>query len=211
MCFCALVPCLGQEAGDQPYLCVGKHDASRCGSTPLKRRLRESGQKGTQAPTSCLFPLGEEISVVPNRALDASLSPVILGVQGGSQCLSCGTEKEPILKLEVSLTAASLYSGPEPGEAENTRTARQSKLPWDAADAAVSSLRAAPSPSLALPSAHSCVLSSCPFSTASEHYGALPRDQGLEELHLLPAGYGSYLQLRVRCLPRLVPRHLTRS
>uniref|UniRef100_I3MMX8 Interleukin-1 n=1 Tax=Ictidomys tridecemlineatus TaxID=43179 RepID=I3MMX8_ICTTR len=42
----------------------------------------------------------EEISVVPNRSLDASLSPVILGVQGGSQCLSCGTEKEPTLKLE---------------------------------------------------------------------------------------------------------------
>lgn len=47
--------------------------------------------------------LGEEISVVPNRWLDANLSPVILGVQGGSQCLSCGTELEPTLNLEVSL------------------------------------------------------------------------------------------------------------
>ncbi|XP_054431512.1 interleukin-36 receptor antagonist protein [Pteronotus mesoamericanus] len=44
---------------------------------------------------------GEEISVVPNRFLDISLSPVILGVQGGSQCLSCGTEQEPTLKLEA--------------------------------------------------------------------------------------------------------------
>uniref|UniRef100_A0A8C0I2B1 Interleukin-1 n=1 Tax=Balaenoptera musculus TaxID=9771 RepID=A0A8C0I2B1_BALMU len=43
---------------------------------------------------------GEEISVVPNRSLDAKLSPVILGVQGGSQCLSCGTGQEPTLKLE---------------------------------------------------------------------------------------------------------------
>ncbi|XP_067560507.1 interleukin-36 receptor antagonist protein [Pseudorca crassidens] len=43
---------------------------------------------------------GEEISVVPNRYLDAKLSPVILGVQGGSQCLSCGMEQEPTLKLE---------------------------------------------------------------------------------------------------------------
>ncbi|XP_029087230.1 interleukin-36 receptor antagonist protein [Monodon monoceros] len=43
---------------------------------------------------------GEEISVVPNRYLDAKLSPVILGVQGGSQCLSCGTGQEPTLKLE---------------------------------------------------------------------------------------------------------------
>ncbi|XP_037663127.1 interleukin-36 receptor antagonist protein isoform X2 [Choloepus didactylus] len=43
---------------------------------------------------------GEEISVVPNRALDARLCPVILGVQGGSRCLSCGPGQEPTLKLE---------------------------------------------------------------------------------------------------------------
>ncbi|XP_034362864.1 interleukin-36 receptor antagonist protein [Arvicanthis niloticus] len=53
---------------------------------------------------------GEEINVVPNRSLDASLSPVILGVQGGSQCLSCGTEKEPILKLEP-VNIMELYLG----------------------------------------------------------------------------------------------------
>lgn len=80
---------------------------------------RGSGLKDKQVPASCLFPLGEEISVVPNRALDASLCPVILGVQGGRQCLSCGTEKEPVLKLEVSLIAASSCSGPEPGEARS--------------------------------------------------------------------------------------------
>ncbi|XP_017746964.1 PREDICTED: interleukin-36 receptor antagonist protein isoform X2 [Rhinopithecus bieti] len=45
---------------------------------------------------------GEEISVVPSRWLDASLSPVILGVQGGSQCLSCGAGQEPTLTLEES-------------------------------------------------------------------------------------------------------------
>ncbi|XP_058523379.1 interleukin-36 receptor antagonist protein isoform X2 [Ochotona princeps] len=49
---------------------------------------------------SSLGPEGEEISVVPNRSLDARLSPVILGVQGGSKCLSCGMEQEPTLKLE---------------------------------------------------------------------------------------------------------------
>nr|XP_004452063.2 interleukin-36 receptor antagonist protein [Dasypus novemcinctus] len=43
---------------------------------------------------------GEEISVVPNRSLDARLSPVMLGVQGGSQCLSCGQGQEPALSLE---------------------------------------------------------------------------------------------------------------
>ncbi|XP_041612563.1 interleukin-36 receptor antagonist protein isoform X1 [Vulpes lagopus] len=53
---------------------------------------------------------GEEISVVPNRSLDAKLSPVILGVQGGSQCLSCGTGQEPTLKLEPSSPASSTPS-----------------------------------------------------------------------------------------------------
>lgn len=81
--------------------------------------LGGSGQKDNHATASYLSPLGEEISVVPNRALDASLSPVILGVQGGSQCLSCGTEMEPILKLEVSLTAVSLCSGPGPEKEEH--------------------------------------------------------------------------------------------
>ncbi|KAM7078618.1 interleukin-36 receptor antagonist protein [Molossus nigricans] len=54
---------------------------------------------------------GEEISVVPNRFLDVSLSPVILGVQGGSQCLSCGTGQEPTLKLEP-VDIMELYRGP---------------------------------------------------------------------------------------------------
>ncbi|KAF0876581.1 I36RA protein, partial [Crocuta crocuta] len=53
---------------------------------------------------------GEEISVVPNRSLDARLSPVILGVQGGSQCLSCGTGQEPALKLEP-VNIMELYLG----------------------------------------------------------------------------------------------------
>ncbi|XP_023573256.1 interleukin-36 receptor antagonist protein isoform X2 [Octodon degus] len=53
---------------------------------------------------------GEEISVVPNRWLDASLFPVILGVQGGSQCLSCGTGKEPTLELEP-VNIMELYLG----------------------------------------------------------------------------------------------------
>ncbi|TKC36193.1 hypothetical protein EI555_020598 [Monodon monoceros] len=61
---------------------------------------------------------GEEISVVPNRYLDAKLSPVILGVQGGSQCLSCGTGQEPTLKLEGSVNygyaSLCLGAGPYP-------------------------------------------------------------------------------------------------
>lgn len=65
---------------------------------------------GEDSPEYGFLSLGEEISVVPNRSLDAKLSPVILGVQGGSQCLSCGTGKEPTLKLEVSPVGASLLS-----------------------------------------------------------------------------------------------------
>uniref|UniRef100_A0A5F9CCP2 Uncharacterized protein n=1 Tax=Oryctolagus cuniculus TaxID=9986 RepID=A0A5F9CCP2_RABIT len=55
---------------------------------------------------------GEEISVVPNRSLDARLSPVILGVQGGSRCLSCGMEQEPTLKLEREPDTCSMCSLP---------------------------------------------------------------------------------------------------
>ena len=70
------------------------------------------GRKGSQSSHIPFLPLGEEISVVPNRSLDAKLSPVILGVQGGSQCLSCGTGQEPTLKLEVGpVGAASPLSG----------------------------------------------------------------------------------------------------
>ncbi|XP_069351114.1 interleukin-36 receptor antagonist protein [Eulemur rufifrons] len=53
---------------------------------------------------------GEEISVVPNRWLDARLSPVILGVQGGSQCLSCGMGQEPTLTLQP-VNIMELYLG----------------------------------------------------------------------------------------------------
>nr|4P0L_A Chain A, Interleukin-36 receptor antagonist/Interleukin-36 gamma chimera protein [Homo sapiens] len=57
---------------------------------------------------------GEEISVVPNRwpeALEQGRgSPVILGVQGGSQCLSCGVGQEPTLTLEP-VNIMELYLG----------------------------------------------------------------------------------------------------
>ncbi|XP_020819178.1 interleukin-36 receptor antagonist protein [Phascolarctos cinereus] len=43
---------------------------------------------------------GEEISVVPNRSLDAKRSPIILGIEGGSQCLSVGIAQQPILQIE---------------------------------------------------------------------------------------------------------------
>ncbi|XP_072492876.1 interleukin-36 receptor antagonist protein [Notamacropus eugenii] len=43
---------------------------------------------------------GDEISIVPNRSLDAKRSPVFLGIEGGSQCLSVGMDQQPILQIE---------------------------------------------------------------------------------------------------------------
>jgi hypothetical protein len=106
MCFCVLMSTLGQET-TLPHVIAAERllfcPASWQDTIIQNPGLEESGQKGSQVSVPYLFSVGEKISVVPNRSLDAKLSPVILGVQGGSQCLSCGTEKEPILKLEVSL------------------------------------------------------------------------------------------------------------
>ncbi|NXE58215.1 I36RA protein, partial [Casuarius casuarius] len=43
----------------------------------------------------------EPISVVPNRHLERSRCPLIVGIRGGSQALSCGTGPEPRLQLEA--------------------------------------------------------------------------------------------------------------
>ncbi|XP_054853223.1 interleukin-1 family member 10-like [Eublepharis macularius] len=42
----------------------------------------------------------EALSVLPNRSLDRKRFPLILGVKGGSQGISCGNEDEPKLQLE---------------------------------------------------------------------------------------------------------------
>ncbi|NXN74864.1 I36RA protein, partial [Himantopus himantopus] len=42
----------------------------------------------------------EPISVVPNRHLERQRCPLIVGIRGGRQALSCGTGPEPQLKLE---------------------------------------------------------------------------------------------------------------
>ncbi|XP_068012724.1 interleukin-36 receptor antagonist protein-like isoform X2 [Melanerpes formicivorus] len=43
----------------------------------------------------------ELISVVPNIHLDRQRCPLIVGIRGGTQALSCGTGPEPQLKLEA--------------------------------------------------------------------------------------------------------------
>ncbi|NXF89145.1 I36RA protein, partial [Eubucco bourcierii] len=45
-------------------------------------------------------PLLEPISVVPNQYLERKRCPLIVGIRGGTQALSCGTGSEPQLKLE---------------------------------------------------------------------------------------------------------------
>ncbi|NXE85815.1 I36RA protein, partial [Cochlearius cochlearius] len=42
----------------------------------------------------------EPISVVPNQHLERRRCPLIVGIRGGTQALSCGTGPEPQLKLE---------------------------------------------------------------------------------------------------------------
>ncbi|NXG49510.1 I36RA protein, partial [Psilopogon haemacephalus] len=42
----------------------------------------------------------EPISVVPNKHLERKRCPLIVGIRGGTQALSCGTGPQPQLKLE---------------------------------------------------------------------------------------------------------------
>uniref|UniRef100_A0A8C3S2N1 Interleukin-1 n=1 Tax=Chelydra serpentina TaxID=8475 RepID=A0A8C3S2N1_CHESE len=42
----------------------------------------------------------EKVSVVPNRGLERKRCPLILGIKGGRQGLSCGTAEQPQLQLE---------------------------------------------------------------------------------------------------------------
>lgn len=59
------------------------------------------------------FLLVEPISVVPNPKLERQRCPLIVGIRGGSQALSCGTGPEPQLKLEVTMGGVAV--GGDPG------------------------------------------------------------------------------------------------
>ncbi|XP_006900249.1 PREDICTED: interleukin-1 family member 10 [Elephantulus edwardii] len=55
----------------------------------------------------------EKICMLPNRALDRTKFPVLLGIQGGSRCLACvETEEGPFLQLE-DVNIEDLYKGGE--------------------------------------------------------------------------------------------------
>nr|XP_056716076.1 interleukin-36 receptor antagonist protein-like [Euleptes europaea] len=79
------------------------------GIEPRSYSLRDIDQKGLYLQDKNLVaaPLQGDnsaqeaiLSVLPNRSLDRQRSPLILGVKGGSQGISCGKENEPKLQLE---------------------------------------------------------------------------------------------------------------
>ncbi|KAM6178814.1 interleukin-1 family member 10-like [Rhynchocyon petersi] len=55
----------------------------------------------------------EKICILPNRDLDRTKVPILLGMQGGSRCLACvKTEEGPALQLE-DVNIEDLYKGGE--------------------------------------------------------------------------------------------------
>ncbi|NWI13526.1 I36RA protein, partial [Crypturellus soui] len=77
---------------------------------PYHYRVRDTEQKTLQLERGRLVAaslqganaaLEEPISVVPNRHLERSRCPLLVGIRGGSQALSCGTGDRPELQLEA--------------------------------------------------------------------------------------------------------------
>uniref|UniRef100_G3TP50 Interleukin-1 n=2 Tax=Loxodonta africana TaxID=9785 RepID=G3TP50_LOXAF len=67
----------------------------------------------------------EKICILPNRALDRTKVPILLGIHGGSRCLACvETEEGPSLQLEA-VNIEDLYKG---GEGATRFTFFQSSL-----------------------------------------------------------------------------------
>ncbi|NWY57997.1 I36RA protein, partial [Chionis minor] len=77
----------------QPYHYVVR-DTEQRGLCLHDGRLVATSLQGANAAQE------EPISVVPNRHLDRRRCPLIVGIRGGTQALSCGTGPEPQLKLE---------------------------------------------------------------------------------------------------------------
>ncbi|XP_038609681.1 interleukin-1 family member 10 [Tachyglossus aculeatus] len=73
----------------------------------LKNDQLLAGEPGTENGSP------ERVCVLPNRALDPSKFPIIIGIQGGSRCLACAeTGEKPTLQLE-DVTIEDLYKGGE--------------------------------------------------------------------------------------------------
>ncbi|NXI63641.1 I36RA protein, partial [Anseranas semipalmata] len=87
----------------QPYHYVVR-DTEHKGLCLQDGRLVATSLQGANAAQE------EPISVVPNRHLERRRCPLIVGIRGGTQALSCGTGTEPHLQLE-DVGVLDLFSG----------------------------------------------------------------------------------------------------
>ncbi|NXR39289.1 I36RA protein, partial [Zosterops hypoxanthus] len=93
---------------------LGKEESVTMGLSPRVARpyqyvLRDTEQRGLCLRDGHLVATAlqgansaqeEPISVVPNRHLERQRCPLIVGIRGGTQALSCGTGPEPHLHLQ---------------------------------------------------------------------------------------------------------------
>ncbi|XP_062453009.1 interleukin-36 receptor antagonist protein-like [Rhea pennata] len=95
---------------EETFTTAGVPESERPLPQPYHYRVRDTDQKvlcleqGRLVATSLQGANAaqeEHISVVPNRHLERSRCPLIVGIRGGSQALSCGTGTEPNLQLEA--------------------------------------------------------------------------------------------------------------
>ncbi|XP_035747026.1 interleukin-36 receptor antagonist protein-like isoform X3 [Egretta garzetta] len=83
----------GLQPTAQPYHYLVR-DTEQKGLCLHNGRLAAPSLRGANAVQE------EPISVVPNKHLERRRCPLIVGIRGGTQALSCGTGPEPQLKLE---------------------------------------------------------------------------------------------------------------
>ncbi|XP_006035585.2 interleukin-36 receptor antagonist protein-like isoform X1 [Alligator sinensis] len=86
----------------EPHVCVPMATPS-----PAPFTLRDVKQKVVCLRAQNLVAIQDDsnaaadtISVVPNQFMDRGNYPIIMGIEDGNRCLSCGTASEPQLQLE---------------------------------------------------------------------------------------------------------------
>uniref|UniRef100_A0A8B9PKZ5 Interleukin-1 n=2 Tax=Apteryx TaxID=8821 RepID=A0A8B9PKZ5_APTOW len=101
---------LGKETPETTFHAAGTVETGRPLPPPYHFRVRDTDQKVLCLEQGRLVATNlqganaaqeEHISVVPNRHLERRRCPLIVGIRGGSQALSCGTGPEPHLQLEA--------------------------------------------------------------------------------------------------------------
>ncbi|TFJ96646.1 NAD(P) transhydrogenase subunit alpha [Platysternon megacephalum] len=99
----------GTSSGGNPEIGRLPTPDSRPTKQPFHYQIRDTGHKAFYLRDNSLVAANlqgenasqeENVSVVPNRGLERKRCPLILGIKGGSQGLSCGTAEQPQLQLE---------------------------------------------------------------------------------------------------------------